>query len=196
MSKGCKQVPPDSIQGKILWAHPDGYFLNQYGQKLAHSFGPAQQRGWTTAHPTSGGNKGGCYPNMRNFNSKSCHTLMALAFYGPRPLDPATGKPCVCHHLIPVKLNYKPQNLLCWLTKEQHREADRRQRALIKKLLERYPTMTKEAVLFLLNYAQLRNLQDPRLLSDERFNRIMEHYDILTVDLDPMERDMNRHCEI
>lgn len=197
LGKGCRQVPPDYIGGKILWAHPDGYFLNQYGQRLAHDFSPAMQRGFTAANPSSSGHRGSCYPKMNNFGGKNCHVLMALAFYGPRPLELATGKPCSCHHLINKKLDYKPQNLLCWLTKEQHREADRRQRALIKKLLERYPCgETKQTVLYRLNYTQLCNLQDPRRLSNERFERIMESYDILTNDQDPMERDMNHHCEI
>ena len=108
---------------------------------------------------------------------------MALAFYGPRPtyVD-KNGKEYVgiVHHLIPDPLDYKPANLLCWLTREEHAEADRRQRVLIKTLLERFPSDTKETVLRRLTYTQLRELQDPRKLSRERFDLIIEKFDILT----------------
>lgn len=166
-------VPPDEIGGKILWAHPDGYFLNAQGQKLAHNFNPAMQRGYTAANPSSGGNYGSCYPIMTRYNNRNCHILMALAFYGPRPTFENTSVPLqgkgqergsyvgICHHLIPDKRNYRPDNLLCWLTREQHREADRRQRALRK--------VTPEGDLSLFPYARLRQLQDPRVTSREEF---------------------------
>ena len=85
---------------------------------------------------------------------------MALAFYGDRPTDPTTGKPCVCHHLIPDKLDYKPANLLCWLTREQHAEADRRQRALRRVLPDMHA----------LSYEKHRFLQDPRTTCREVFD--------------------------
>ena len=107
---------------------------------------------------------------------------MALAFYGPRPTftDSKTGKTYVgiCHHLIPDPLNYRPANLLCWLTRAEHLEADRRQRAL------------REAVdggnLYGIPYERLRWLQDPRITSREAFElelaKIREqgfhHYDL------------------
>ena len=86
---------------------------------------------------------------------------MALAFYGPRPTDPTTGKVCVCHHLIPDALDYKPANLLCWLTRAEHTEADRRQRALKK--------VVPDGNLHLFSYERLRFLQDPRTTSREVF---------------------------
>ena len=106
----------------------------------------------------------GRYPILRECAMR-CHVLMALAFYGPRPLDPTSGvdnlgvKPCVCHHLIPDPLDYRPDNLLCWLTREQHYEADRRQREL-KKIL---PDMHE------LSYDEHRRLQDPRVTSNGQF---------------------------
>ena len=89
---------------------------------------------------------------------------MALAFFGDRPTDPTTGKPCVCHHLIPDKLDYKPANLLCWLTREEHNEADRRQRALRKVLPDMHA----------LSYDEHRRLQDPRTMSREQFEIILQ----------------------
>ena len=166
MSKGCKPVPPELIGGKVLWAHPDGYFLNALGNKLEHNFSPAKQRGFTADHPSSGGFTGSIYPTMANFGSKSSHSLMAIAFYGPRPIFfGKNGKPYagICHHLIPDKLDYKPANLLCWLTREQHAEADRRQRALIK--------VVPDGDLTAFTYERLRDLQDPRSMSRELFEQ-------------------------
>ena len=175
MSKGCKPVPPDAIDNKVLWGHPDGYFLNALGNKLEHSFSPAKQRGFTADCPSSGGFTGSCYPTMSRFGSKNCHLLMALAFYGPRPTFENTSLPLqgkgqergsyagICHHLIPDKLDYKPANLLCWLTREQHAEADRRQRALIK--------VVPDGDLTVFTYERLRDLQDPRSMSRELFEQ-------------------------
>ncbi len=166
MSQGCKPVPPDEIGGKILWAHPDGYFLGAQGQKLEHTFCPASQRGFTAAHPSSGGFTGGCYPKMRHFLNRLCHLLMAIAFYGPRPTyTDENGKTYygICHHLINDKLDYRPANLLCWLTHEEHTEADCRQRALKK--------ITGD--LHNWSYDKLREWQDPRITTRAEFDRFI-----------------------
>ena len=89
---------------------------------------------------------------------------MALAFYGEREIfKDKNGKPYVgiCHHIIPDKLDYRPANLLCWLTREEHSEADRRQR-LIKKAVG-IEGMRE------IGYTQLRFYQDPRETSDAEF---------------------------
>ena len=153
MARGCKQVPLEYTKNIVRWAHPDGYFLNAQGQKIAHNYSPAQIRGMKTESYS-----GSCYPNLSP-EHKQCHLLMALAFYGDRPTDPVTGKPCICHHLIPDKLDYRPANLLCWLTKEEHTEADRRQKLLRKVLPD----------LHALTYDRLRTLQDPRVTTDDQF---------------------------
>lgn len=159
LSKGCKQVPPDYINGKVLWAHPNGYFLSAQGKKLEHNFSPAMQRGCRSVN----GHFGSRYPAMRHFGSKICHHLMAVAYYGKRPtfINPYTGKEYVgiVHHLVPDKMDYRPANLLCWLTHEQHREADRRQRELRKLFPD----------LHALTYDSLRQLQDPRVSTTELF---------------------------
>ena len=156
LSQGCKQVPLDASRGIVRWGHPDGYFLNARGQKVAHNFCPAKQ--------TSRPNMHAAYPIDRSAGSKNCHILMALAFYGPRPtFKDKNGKPYVgiCHHLIPDKLDYRPANLLCWLTRAEHAEADRRQRALKK--------VVPNGDLHLFSYERLRYLQDPRTTSREVF---------------------------
>ena len=185
MNQGCKQVPLDYTRGIVRWAHPDGYFLNAQGRKVLHDFSPCMQ------NKSYGGSP--AYPSLRATRVRNCHLLMALAFYGDRPTDPTTGKPCVCHHIIPDPLDYKPANLLCWLTRAEHTEADRRQRALKK--------VVPDGNLRLFTYERLRELQDPRTMSREQFEAELAalaqqgfYRDNLTFD-QRMERDMSHHCE-
>ena len=187
MNQGCKQVPLEYTRGIVRWAHPDGYFLNAQGQEVAHCYSPS--RIIRMKNPKCKMGKG--YPNLREAGSRDCHLLMALAFYGDRPTDPTTGKPCVCHHLIPDPLDYKPANLLCWLTRAEHAEADRRQRALKK--------VVPDGDLRLFTYERLRELQDPRTMSREQFETelaaLAQHgyyRDNLTFD-QRMDRDMSRN---
>ena len=144
-------MPLEYTRGIVRWGHPDGYFMNAEGKKLAHTFSPTNQKGHQD---------GSCYP-CDCVTKRASHILMALAFYGDRPIDRTTGKPCVCHHLIPDKLDYKPANLLCWLTRAEHAEADRRQRALRK--------IVPNGDLHVFTYDRLRQLQDPRVTSVEEF---------------------------
>ena len=93
---------------------------------------------------------------------------MARAFYGPRPDEAEIGvtkkrSSFFCHHLIPDRLDYRPANLLCWLTREQHTEADRRQKAL--------KNVVPDGDLHLFTYERLRELQDPRTMSRENFEQ-------------------------
>ena len=111
LSKGCKQVPVDLTGGKVLYAHPDGFFLNAIGRPMPHTFSPSNK---TKGKHCFNGKRGNDYPCMRHFGSKSCHLLMALAFYGERRIFvDSRGKSYVgiCHHLIPDVLNYRPANL-------------------------------------------------------------------------------------
>ena len=120
---------------------------------------------------------------------------MALAHYGPCPVfeDPKTGKKYKghCHHLIPDLKNYRPANLLCWLTREQHTEADRRQRELKK--------VVPNGDLSLFTYERLRDLQDPRSMTREQFEQELAAIrDAHFTRVDPlarMEYDMTHHME-
>ena len=154
MNQGCKQVPLENSKNIVRWGHPDGYFLRSNGQIAKHTFAPSQIN-----------NKGGSsYPGMRECLPRPCHVIMAITFYGSRPIfiDEKTGKTYggICHHLIPDKLDYRPANLLCWLTREQHRIADSRQRALRAVLPDMHT----------ISYEKHRWLQDPRVTSDEIFD--------------------------
>ena len=151
-----------------------------------------------TFAPSQINNKGGSsYPGMRECIPRPCHVVMAITFYGERPvfMDPKTGKTYggVCHHLIPDKLDYRPANLLCWLTRAEHMEADRRQRALKK--------VVPDGDLRLFTYERLRELQDPRTMSREQFELELaalaqQHFHRDNLDFDArMSRDMSHHME-
>ena len=109
----AKQVPPELIGGKILWAHPDGYFLNASGNKLEHTYSPCEQR-YT---------KGSCYPSMRHFGSKSCHSLMCITFHGPR------RQGYECDHLNGVITDYRASNLQ-WVPPAENRRRAKILRAM------------------------------------------------------------------
>ena len=70
--------------------------------------------------------------------------------------------PGIAHHLINDQSNYCKDNLLCWLTREEHRVADNRRCAL--------ETVVPNADLRGFDYAILRELQDPRTMSDADFD--------------------------
>ena len=102
-----RQVPPDLIGSKVLYAHPDGYFLNARRQKIKHDFCPAMQRG-------DGGSK---YPKMRSYGNKLCHHLMYETFYSTRT------KGMEIDHINGDKLDYSVTNL------EEVTPAENRRRA-------------------------------------------------------------------
>ena len=111
---GFKQVPPELIDNKILWAHPDGYFVNQYGKRLLHTFAPSLR---TPGRHCHNGKRGNDYPSMRHFGCKHCHILICTTFHGPRPAG------YECDHLNGNVLDYSADNLE-WVTrKENHRRA-------------------------------------------------------------------------
>lgn len=95
------------------------------------------------------------------------------------------------HHLNGITTDNCFDNLLCVLIPE-HRIADNRQKAL--------KTVVPDGDLYLFSYERLRELQDPRVTSDEQFQREL---DLLRKDgfhrdpsHDPMEYDMTHHMEI
>ena len=69
-----KQVPPESVGGKILFAGTDGKFYSAKRRELKPSFCPGMQN-----------HKGGsAYPIMNNFKDRLCHHLIYETFVGPR----------------------------------------------------------------------------------------------------------------
>ena len=170
-----------------LWAHEGcAYFLNGSGRKVTHEYCPqmrakSKDRGYTA-------------PNLRHYKPRLCHVLMGEIFYGERPtfID-SKGKRYfgICHHLIEDPLDYRPENLLCWLTYSEHSKADNRRRAL--------EAAVPDGDLHIFTYERLRELQDPRTMSDEVFQtelaKIRDNY----TKRDPkdiMDHDLNNHCEL
>jgi len=98
LGHGCRQVPPERIGGKVLWAHPDGYFLNAQGQKVKDHLSPAMKNNSYGGSPA--------YPTVNHqFYDKLCHHLMYEAWYGART------KGMEIDHLNGDKMDYRPSNL-------------------------------------------------------------------------------------
>ena len=117
LGRGFKQVPPDIIDGKILWAHPDGYFVSQYGERLKPMFAPSALIRRPNMH--------GRYPAMRHFGAKLCHFLICTTFHGPRP------EGYQCDHLNGNILDYSAANLE-WVTPKENIRRAKILRALRK----------------------------------------------------------------
>ena len=120
---------------------------------------------------------------------------MGEIFYGERPtfID-SKGKPYFgqCHHLINEPLNYAPENLLCWLTRSEHRKADSRRRAL--------EAIVPDRNLHVFTYDRLRYLEDPRTLSDADFQTELanlrdefEHHLYRTDPLELVGKDVDKY---
>ena len=162
MARGYKQVPPEEVNCKVLWT--DGcvdHWLNAYGRKVKEDFSPSM-RDKSYAH-------GHGEPKLRSYGNRRCRILMGVTFYGKRPIFKyKNGKlyPGIAHHLINDLSNYCKDNLLCWLTREQHSIADNRRSAL--------ESLVPDGDLYVFSYARLRELQDPRTMTDEEFESELE----------------------
>lgn len=192
---GFIKVPPIFTHGKILYYHPDGYFVSQYGTKIKPCFAPCLR---TPGKHCYNGKRGIAHPCMTRYGNVACHRLAAYAI--SQLTEPPTyiGKKGqtlkkVIHHLISEPMNFCEDNLLFWLTGSEHRIADLRQRALVKAL--------PNGNLHILTYGRLRTLQDPRITSDEAFARELEVIKnsikhLKTTDpLERMEKETQRRCE-
>ena len=134
-----KQVPPESVGDKILFAGTDGKFYNAKGRELKPAFGPAMQRGTRNARFS-----GSCYPIMANFGGRLCHHLIWETFVGPRT------KGMEIDHINGNKMDWSLDNL------QEVTPAENRKRAKILRILRnvigRDPQkMSREELLHLFN---------------------------------------------
>ena len=164
LSKGCKQVPLDLTGGKVLWANPEeGYFMSAYGCKIKLNHSPFCRR--KNFKGKTGVYRGRIHPILRQYGHKYAHRLMFETFADePCPIFfTKSGKPYkgIVHHVIENPYDIRMVNLMGWLTYKQHHIADERRRALESVLPDMYCADT----------AYLKELQDPRTLSDEDFEK-------------------------
>ena len=162
LSKGCKQVPLDQTDGKVLWANPEeGYFMGPHGSKLKLAHSPAKQR---RSVKTKTGHRGFIHPYLNYFGSKQAHRIMFATFADePCPIFfDSKGNPYkgIVHHVIENPQDIRMDNLMGWLTYKQHAVADKRRRALEAVLPDMYSEDTR----------YLKLLQDPRQTDDLFFN--------------------------
>ena len=113
-----KQVPPESVKNKILFAGTDGKFYNAAGKELKPHFNPAMQRGTRNARFS-----GSCYPIMVNFGNRLCHHLIWETFVGPRTPGMEID------HINGNKMDWSLDNL------EEVTPAENRKRAKILRIL-------------------------------------------------------------
>ena len=174
-----------------LWGHEGcAFFLNARGLKVAHEYSPQMR--------AKSKDRGYIEPNLRNYHPRMCHVLMGEIFYGEREIfKDSKGKPYFghCHHLINDPLDYRPENLLCWLSYSEHHKADNRRRAL--------EALVPDGDLHVFTYERLRYLQDPRSLSDEDFQKelalirdSLKHHPLIKVNpLDAAAEERNKYSD-
>ena len=94
---------------------------------------------------------GSCYPCMRDFSNKACHTLICTAWHGPRPTfidEHSNEKPMECDHLNANPYDFHADNLE-WVT-----PAENRRRAKILRGLRSAGIEPEKAY----TYAQLKDI--------------------------------------
>ena len=108
-----KQVPPESVGGKTLFAGTDGKFYSAKGRELKPCFNPGMQN-----H-----NGGSAYPKMRQFANRLCHHLIWETWVGPRTPGMEID------HVNGDKMNWSLDNL------EEVTPAENRKRAKLLRIL-------------------------------------------------------------
>ena len=161
LCKDCKQTPLESTGGKVLWANGnEGYFMSAYGVKQSLGHGPAMRKKGRKANR---GKRGLTHPIISHFKTQKAHRLMFETFADePCPIFfDSKGNPYkgIVHHVIENPYDIRMDNLIGWLTYEQHWVADKRRRALEAVLPDMYCVETK----------RLKIMQDPRKTNDELF---------------------------
>ena len=168
LSRGCTKVPPELIDGKVLWANPEeGYFMSAYGRKITLDHSPCSRR--RNVKDKKGINRGFIHPILRDFGGKKAHRVMFATFADePCPIFfDSKGNPYkgIVHHVIENPYDVRMDNLMGWLTYKQHAVADKRRRALEDVLPDMYCVAT----------AYLKMLQDPRQTDELEFNMVLNN---------------------
>lgn len=127
------QVPTEVIDGKTLYEHPKGYFINIYGQQSMHCYKPG--RASLKGRPA--------YPKMRHYGNRDCHYLTACTFYH----IPDRSKGEVVDHINGDVLNYSRDNI-----RVVHQSINNRDGGFLRKLRNKGIDPTMYSTRFLLRF--------------------------------------------
>lgn len=140
--------------------------MSAYGNKIELAHSPSNRR--KNFKGKSGVIHGIVHPILRHFGNKTAHRIMFETFADkPCPIyKDSKGNPYkgIVHHVIENPYDIRMDNLMGWLTYEQHHIADKRRRALEAVL----PDMYCEAT------AYLKLLEDPRKTDDIMFEKKLD----------------------
>ncbi len=163
-----KQVPPEVVGGKILFAGSDGKFYSKSGKQLKHAYIPGR--------PAYKGRP--VYPHMNSgYGDKECHFLMACAFL--HIPDRSIGE--VVDHINGDLLNYSRDNI-----RVVHQSINDRDGGFLRMLRNRGidPTMYDQS--FLLRFFK-RMARKKKKLKPWKYNRLTRD-DLLTMLVSPEYR--------
>ncbi len=142
--------------------------MSAYGNKIELRHSPSDRR--RNVKGKTGVNRGFIHPILRHYGGKSAHRVMFATFADkPCPIfKDSKGKPYkgIVHHVIENPQDIRMDNLIGWLTYEQHAVADKRRRALEAVLPDMYCIRT----------IHLKKLEDPRETSDAEFEEWLNLY--------------------
>ena len=99
MIQPLRQVPTELTRGRIVFGHPDGYFVNKNGLRINHDYRPNR--------PRCAVRKLKPYPKLRYYGNKECHVLMVCTFL--RKPDRSIRE--TIDHIDGNTLNYSVLNL-------------------------------------------------------------------------------------
>ena len=184
--RGLVQVPPEVIKGKILYAHPDGYFVNAHGVRIKHDYAPNRYS------QVRRGNKS--YPRLSSYGLKDCHYLMVCTFFH----IPNRAKGEVIDHIDANQLNYSVSNL-----RITDRPTNDRDGGFLRKLRNKKidPTMFAPEVLlaFFDRMAEFKanhtRHQYDKLTHDELLQMLVGPGFRVGDPVERMEYEMTHHCE-
>ena len=145
----CADAKYENSTAKLYCSYNGRFYsLSQNGlNEILPNFSASNQ-----ARTRGGKNySGSCYPIMRHFGNKTCHTLVCTAWHGPRPTfidEHGNEKPMECDHLNANPYDFHADNLE-WVT-----PAENRRRAKILRGLRSAGIQPEKAY----TYAQLKDI--------------------------------------
>ena len=184
LSHGFSKVPPEVIDGKLLYEHPDGYFINACGHKPVHCYKPgrAALQGRIA------------YPKLRYYGNRDCHYLTACTFCH----IPDRSKGEVVDHINGDVLNYSRENI-----RVVHKSINNRDGGFLRKLRNKGVNPTYYATPFLLRFfdrmAEFKSSHTPyqyqKLSRTDLLNMLVNPEFTVGDPNDRMEYEMTHHME-